>query len=85
MNRIHRLALVNGINMVKVKVIEELNELIVAIEGNVIEEIIDEIADVRIVISQLIHLHQIEDEISTRESYKIERTEKLLGIWEERE
>ena len=79
-NKLKKIANVNGLYGVMEKTKEECNELIEAIEGNVEEEIIDETADVFVMLFQLMLILDIENKVYDRIDYKIDRTEKRLGI-----
>lgn len=70
----------------KGKAIEELGELIVALQKDILssvissdndntlsDEIVDEIADVTIVLKQLVKLSSSEDELNKRVAYKLTR------------
>lgn len=80
MNNIKILANHNGMQRIRAKLVEELNECIEAIEGNVENEIIDEIADVLLVSRQLIYKMDIWDQVESRINHKIERTMRREGI-----
>ena len=82
MFNIHKLASVNGIQTVKAKMIEELKELLEAIEENNEEHIVEEIADVWVSTYQYIILKNKELDFSQMKDYKIKRTLERLGIKE---
>nr|DAR80446.1 MAG TPA: nucleoside triphosphate pyrophosphohydrolase [Caudoviricetes sp.] len=75
-----------GLPLQKGKAIEELGELIVALQKDILssvmssdndnalsDEIVDEIADVTIVLKQLVKLSDSEDELNKRIVYKLTR------------
>ena len=82
-----------GLPLQKGKAIEELGELIVALQKDILssvissdndntlsDEIVDEIADVTIVLKQLIKLSGSEDELNKRIVYKLTRQLDRLKI-----
>ena len=79
---ISKIAQRNGIQTVKVKLIEELNEAIEAIESNDEIDIIEELADVHILTQQYITLKMNRVEFDEVVEYKLERTMGRLGIGE---
>ena len=82
MNKIQQLANINGLQTIKSITKDELEELKLAIDSNVEEGIIDELADVIITTQQLIHSMQIESQVSKRVDYKIKRQFKRFGLEE---
>ena len=70
----------NGVQVVNEKTKEECQELIDAVEHNVIEEVIDEVADVFIMLYQQMIGNDIEKEVYDRIDFKIERTLERLGL-----
>ena len=70
----------NGEQVVREKAIEELGELIEAIKSNDINNLIDEVADAKIMLEQIIHTYVIYDEVESRYDYKIKRTKERLGL-----
>ena len=77
---IEKLANHNKIYTIKYKLIEELNELLEAVEENDDKHILEECADVMIMIQQFIEINELQEEIDKMIKYKIERTFKRLGI-----
>lgn len=69
-----------GLKNQKVKTIEECSELITAIAKNDLENITEEIADVLIMVYQLIYLYDIEDDVNEMIEFKIKRTVERYGI-----
>ena len=69
-----------GLENQKVKTIEECSELITAIAKNDIDNIIEEIADVLIMVQQLRYLYDIEDNVKEMIEFKIKRTVERYGI-----
>ena len=80
MKAIERIAQHNGIEVIKDKMQEETLELHIAIDNNIEEEIIDEIADVMVVARQWAHVTGNLELINERVKYKIDRTLKRLGL-----
>ena len=70
----------NGEQVVREKAIEELGELIEAIKSNDINNLIDEVADAKIMLEQIIHTYVIYDEVESWYDYKIKRTVERLGL-----
>lgn len=69
-----------GVERQKLKCIEELSELIRAISRNDVENIIEELADVDIMINQLTHIYNIDySKILNIKIDKIKRLEYLLN------
>ena len=77
---ISKIAQRNGIQTVKVKLIEELNEAIEAVESNDEIDIIEELADVHILTQQYITLKMNRVEFDEVVAYKLERTIGRLGL-----
>ena len=77
---ISKIAQRNGIQTVKVKLIEELNEAIEAVESNDEIDIIEELADVHILTQQYITLKMNRVEFDEVVAYKLERTMDRLGL-----
>ena len=77
---IDKLAKHNGIQTIKVKLIEELHEAIEAIESNDEVDIIEELADVNILTEQYLALKMKRFEYDKMREFKIERTMKRLGV-----
>lgn len=69
-----------GLENQKVKTIEECSELITAIAKNDINNIIEEIADVQIMLRQLVHLYDIEDNVKEMIEFKLNRTKERYKI-----
>lgn len=78
MQKINKLAQHNGLNTVKVLLIEELNELIEAIEKGY--EIVQEKADVINLLSQHTILTNDTEELDQQLEYKVNRAIRRLGI-----
>ena len=74
MNKLHHIANTNGLSRIKEKMVEELHELIEAIESNDATNIVEESADVRIMISQYLYTTQQEAQCEEVIEYKIDRT-----------
>ena len=81
-DRIERLAMINGTSFIRNKAIEELSECIKAINSNIKYDIIDEIADVSVMIKQLVYDLGLHTKVDERINYKVSRAEKRLGIAE---
>ena len=64
----------------KIKTIEECSELITAISRNDVDNIIEEIADVVIMIRQLVYLYGIEHNVEEIMEFKLKRTVERYGI-----
>jgi len=77
-NKIKEIAAFNGIVKRSDKALEELIELSDAIHHDDLNGIIEEIADVEIILSQLKVLMDIQEEVELCEKYKIDR--QLLRI-----
>ena len=77
---ISKIAQRNGIQTVKVKLIEELNEAIEAVESNDEIDIIEELADVHILTQQYITLKMNRVEFDEVVAYKLKRTMDRLGL-----
>lgn len=69
-----------GLENQKLKTIEECSELITAISRNEVGNIIEEIADVYIMLQQLIYLYDSEEEVDEFIESKINRTIERYGI-----
>lgn len=69
-----------GLENQKVKTIEECSELITAIAKNDINNIIEEIADVQIMLRQLVHLYNIGYDVEEMIEFKLNRTKERYGI-----
>lgn len=69
-----------GLEMQKGKTVEECNELIQAIKNEDFENTIEEIADVWIMLQQLIYLYGIEDNVNEVIEQKIQRTINRYSI-----
>jgi phosphoribosyl-ATP pyrophosphohydrolase len=82
MKPIERIANHNGIAKIKDKIQEELIELHVAIDNNIEEEIIDEIADVMVTMAQWMLKTSNRAKVNERIAYKIDRTIKLFEMEE---
>ena len=77
---IHNIAKHFGLEMQKGKTVEECNELIQAIKNEDFENTIEEIADVWIMLQQLIYLYGIEDNVNEVIGQKIQRTINRYSI-----
>lgn len=80
---IEKIAEYHGLTSQKEKLIEEAAELIVAITHGNLRNTIEEIADVQILIDQIIYLLDIGREVWNEREYKIQR--HLLQIEKEEE
>lgn len=69
-----------GLENQKLKTIEECSELINAIAHNNLDNIIEEIADVQIMLRQLVHLYNIGYDVEEMMEFKIKRTIERYGI-----
>lgn len=69
-----------GLENQRIKIIEECSELITAIAKNDLENITEEIADVLIMVQQLMYLYDIEDNVKEMIEFKIKRTVERYGI-----
>jgi NTP pyrophosphatase (non-canonical NTP hydrolase) len=69
-----------GLEMQKGKTVEECNELIQAIKNEDFENIVEEIADVWIMLQQLIYLYGIENNVNEVIEQKIQRTINRYSI-----
>jgi uncharacterized protein YabN with tetrapyrrole methylase and pyrophosphatase domain len=78
--KIDKIAKRNGLGMIKYKMVEELNELIEAIEENDEQHILEEIADVWITTMQYVSNKELEDDYEIIKHIKINRTFERLGI-----
>lgn len=77
---IEKIARHNKILIIKDKLIEEAKELAEAVEENVDEHIIEEIADVLIMIQQYLIMTDSEQELDAMIDFKLNRTMERLGI-----
>lgn len=77
---IKRLTEYNGSVTIKDKTKEECEELIEAIEKNDDVDIIDEVADVLVMLNQLIVSMDVKAEVRKRMEFKVRRTEERLGL-----
>ena len=77
---IHEIARHNGHNIVRDKLLEELKELYEAVEANDDMAILEESADVSIMIDQWLILNHNRYEHNEMRHYKILRTCERLGI-----
>ena len=82
LQKLQAIAKINGYHKIREKAYEELNELIVALDENVDEHIIDETADVFIMLYQIMMTYGIESEVYDRIDYKLDRTLKRMGEME---
>lgn len=73
-----------GLESQKLKTVEECSELIQAIENEDFENIVEEIADVLIMIRQLIYLYEIKENVNEMIKIKIQRTLNRYNINEDR-
>lgn len=67
-----------GIDRQLKKATEELAELIIEIQGEDEKKLIDEIADVSIMLRQLILIYGIDSEVERRIAFKVRRLEKRM-------
>jgi len=82
MNSIHNIANHNGKDMIHTKLLEEVNELVEAIKEGNQEHIIEEMADVFIMINQYTYIHNQDKEFFKQVNNKLKRTTKRLNIKE---
>lgn len=80
MNSIHKIAKRNGLPTVHDKLVEELAELTSALVNNNVENIIEEIADVTIVMQQYLHLTEATEEFKKWHKAKVQRTLERLKL-----
>lgn len=73
-----------GLESQKLKTVEECSELIQAIENEDFENIVEEIADVLIMVRQLIYLYDIKENVNEMIKIKIQRTLNRYKINEDR-
>lgn len=78
-DRIKNIARKNGKQVVRAKTKEECIELSEALERNDYDDIIDETADVLHMITQLMEVYDIEEQVEKRLEFKVERTERRYG------
>lgn len=71
---VERIAFHLGLESQKLKTVEECNELIQAIQNEDFENIVEEIADVLIMVRQLIYLYDIKENVNEMIKIKIQRT-----------
>ena len=74
MNKLHHIANTNGLPRIKEKFIEEVKELLKALQLNDATNIVEESADVRIMISQYLYTTEQEEQCEEVMAYKIDRT-----------
>jgi len=70
----------NGSAFIRDKAIQEAKEFIVALERNVEEEMVDEVADILIMAVELIDSHDITEQVKKRITFKLDRTVGVLKI-----
>lgn len=80
MNSIHKIAKRNGLPTVQDKLVEELAELTSALINNNVENIIEEIADVTIVMQQYLHLTEATEKFKKWHKAKVQRTLERLKL-----
>lgn len=80
MTKLEQIAKKNGLIKVQDKLIEELAELTSALLNNNHENIIEESADVLILIKQYTILTESLDELNEQHKYKIKRTVERLKL-----
>jgi uncharacterized protein YabN with tetrapyrrole methylase and pyrophosphatase domain len=80
MTKLQKIAKHNGEEFIKAKAIEELNELIEAIEENDIHHIIEEIADTEIMCHQLRIALNVNEDVDDVIAFKLDRTLRRLGV-----
>lgn len=71
----------NGPVLIKDKLVEEIHELLAAIEQNDEDNIVEEIADVIIMCKQYVHSKGAETQFHVTTLSKIARTKKRLGLF----
>lgn len=78
------LAEANGLEMIIKKYAEETNELLSALHAEDVPNIKEEIADVLIMVEQvMVHFNISEEDVYEVMLYKIKRTKERLGIKDE--
>lgn len=77
-NKIEKLAAFNGFAIRMDKAVEELIELLDAIKHDDIKKIIEEMADVEVILAEVKSLYDIKEEVELCKQYKIDR--QLLRI-----
>lgn len=80
LEKMQSIADANGINVVKEKIKEECLELIEAINNNDDVNIIEEIADVSITMTQYLLKTDTVKEYNKQLDYKLDRTRQRLGL-----
>lgn len=76
---IRRIADIYGIYNQRDKLIEELSELLVAITHDYLGNMLEEMADVSIMIDQMTYLYDAEEVVEKLVEQKIERTLERMG------
>ena len=76
---IRRIADVHGLYNQRDKLVEELSELLVAITHDYLGNILEEMADVSIMIDQMTYLYDAEEVVEKLVEQKIERTLERMG------
>jgi phosphoribosyl-ATP pyrophosphohydrolase len=79
LDRIKKLAQINGMQVVREKAQEEAQELIDAIDENIKSHVSTEMADNLIMIFQLMVVYDNEDEVYDQLDFKVKRQEKRFA------
>ena len=78
---IRRIADINGIYNQRDKLVEELSELLVAITHDYLGNMLEEMADVSIMIDQMTYLYDAEEVVEKLVEQKIERTLERMDLY----
>ena len=81
MTNLQKIAKRNGLPTVQDKLVEEMAELTSALINNNVDNIIEEIADVSIMLQQYIYLTESLDNVKKWHSAKLKRTMERLKLW----
>lgn len=76
---IHKIADIYGLYNQRDKLIEELSELLVALTHDYFGNMLEEMADVSIMIDQMTYLYDAEEVVEKLVEQKIERTLERMG------
>jgi NTP pyrophosphatase (non-canonical NTP hydrolase) len=79
---IKKLASNNDGRFIRMKIEEELHELLEALELNYEPHIVEEMADVYLTIKQYLLKYDLEDEFYEKLAFKIKRTKHRIGLEE---
>lgn len=77
---IRRIADINGIYNQRDKLVEELSELLVAITHDYLGNMLEEMADVRIMIDQMAYIYDAEEVVEKLMEKKIKRTLERMEV-----